>query len=839
MPALSKITITPIGTCRINTPLKRGAGRYPISLDYKRTYGFVHTSNEVVQQLLYRKGERTFPAEVLPILFRPGLECDAQPVQDKPADVTIVEISSNKSYLVGDVAVQCNYLVQHFADFFASPGRTRKYWDLARAGDQAALRTFLERDPVYNIYEPADREMLARMRLRLQTYDEVFADMAKIADLVGKDGLLFVTHVNVAAADGSLIAARDKVIRWVKTAATRLGVACFDPTQLMTEFGQERAMERGGLDSTHFTNAFADAWFARVHRDHVMAHLVDAAADSDNIGSSDGSILCENIAAAIDHDDFFDGTRQLFAALQAHPDHVPLQLLHGQVLTRIGDYEGASKLLSRHVAAPEMTQEMRQALMRVLIETGDPEGALSLASQMISDEYENVEIYETAGRAAEELNRPEEAVRYRKLAFRLDPSNYSTGVWVLDHYHASAERELYELWLREVLELLDERGDAALASGLAEWAITRREEQALARALIALAQKDIGLLPAFIEEAARIEAHGALAAVAVSLARTPSLAESASRALRSTAQDWAERARSLVAEGCDQDAYAFAAACLAVQENNAVARKAQRIVLDRLWAAVQEAKEQDAAVIALCESAGEMIYERRNIALLFSRALMREGRPADAQEVARRLHEIMPKDVDAWASHAHLAGQNGDFPTALELYGGLAKQSAESIARYSDRIHAFLASAGGKGLRHIRAAMADQRFDEAFATYRLLERYSDLPQKQLETEAHRMLSSLRAHLRQLDEDDAAPADTLQIAKLMLSLAPDDAHALRRSALDCMKMQDFDEAKRFWQRLEEVSPDLKSAALNVQRCEVLARRQARLRVAKPAVRSLAA
>ena len=120
---LGKISITPIGTCRISTPLKRGAVRFPIKLDYQRIYGFVHTSTEVIQQLRYRRGELSFPSEAHAILFRPGIAIDERPPQDQLADLTIVEISSSKVYMLGDIAIQCNYLHQYFADFFAQRPR--------------------------------------------------------------------------------------------------------------------------------------------------------------------------------------------------------------------------------------------------------------------------------------------------------------------------------------------------------------------------------------------------------------------------------------------------------------------------------------------------------------------------------------------------------------------------------------------------------------------------------------------------------------------------------------------------------------------------------------------
>ena len=70
--------------------------------------------------------------------------------------------------------------------------------------------------------------------------------MAEIVERLGRDKVLFVTHVNATTPDGATIAMRERTIRWVKLAAQQPEVRSFDPTELMQEFGPERAMEQDG-----------------------------------------------------------------------------------------------------------------------------------------------------------------------------------------------------------------------------------------------------------------------------------------------------------------------------------------------------------------------------------------------------------------------------------------------------------------------------------------------------------------------------------------------------------------------------------------------------------------
>ena len=43
---MNKLSVTPIGTCRINTPLKRAQSRFPIEINLKRNYGDTQTSDD-------------------------------------------------------------------------------------------------------------------------------------------------------------------------------------------------------------------------------------------------------------------------------------------------------------------------------------------------------------------------------------------------------------------------------------------------------------------------------------------------------------------------------------------------------------------------------------------------------------------------------------------------------------------------------------------------------------------------------------------------------------------------------------------------------------------------
>lgn len=822
---MAKISITPLGTCRINTPLKRGAVRYPIALDLRRIYGFVHTSAEALQQLQYRRGERSFSDDVVPILLRAGHEPGSEPATTDASDLTIVEISSNKLYQIDDVAVQSNYLARHFADFLASPHRAKTFWQLASHADREPLQAFLDSDPVARLCSDEDRSLLGRMRYRLQSFDEVFADMAAIAEIIGKDRLLFVTHVNARTPDGELISSRDRVIRWVKLAAQRLGVAFFDPTALMEEFGQDRAMERGGLDLTHFTNPFYDRWYATVQRDHILPYAGGGEAGGNLAPTMEASILVDSISAAIEYDDFFGGARQLFAALKTHPDFVPLQLLHGRLLARLGDYENARRVLAPHAGSEEMSAEVRQSLMRVFLETGATADALAIASQMLADEYENDEIYEIAGVAAERLGRHDEAVRFRKLAFRRSPANYGAAIFVLDAYRSAGEGELYRNWLREAVETVESNASSASARALAEWALRQDEPAVFGAMVLSLARSDIAQVPALIEEAEAAGMQEALVAISSDLAAMPNLSEKATIALRNLALNWAQTAEKHRDHGELQSAYAFASACLGVLPRNATAIRVRRAMMELLRTQVRAAAGNNQKVVELCSAAGDLAFQHRSIALPFARALVVEKRYADAEEVFRHLHANAPDDIDVRANYAHVAALNGNFLAALSLYGDLSLEEPTAIERYRSRIERFMANALSRGIRHIRALASVEQFADVLEAACLLERYTDSDDR-LAAEKTRTIRAMRKHLYEIEAHGQDPVAELRILELMLEIAPDDGPLLRRAALVAMKLERFDQAIALWRRVEVAMPGHASTTNNINRCQILMRRRAR-------------
>ncbi|WP_418593711.1 hypothetical protein [Ponticoccus sp. (in: a-proteobacteria)] len=253
-------TVTPIGSCRITTPLRMGQATHGVRLNLTRSYGYCHSPAEAVQMARFLRGEAEIPADLWPLVCRSH---DRETLGAQPpemSDLYLVEIASAKELTVDGVSIQLNYLRSAFPEFLSDSTRAAAFWDLADAGDEPATAAFLDSAWSATAEQRAQSKLLARIRRSLVTRDSLRADLQTLASLL--PDLLVVTHVNAVKPDGLPIRSRAGLIDMVAEECAALGLPCCNPTELMVEFGQPRAIEDDSTSLAHFTEAFARALMA-------------------------------------------------------------------------------------------------------------------------------------------------------------------------------------------------------------------------------------------------------------------------------------------------------------------------------------------------------------------------------------------------------------------------------------------------------------------------------------------------------------------------------------------------------------------------------------------------
>lgn len=830
---MSKLRITPIGTCRIHTPLRRATLRYPVEADLRRNYGFVHTSEEALQLLRFLQGEKSFQPDVSPLVFR-----DADPAQFAaqswaPSDLHIVEISSAKLLRCGDDFVQSNYVQRHFADFFASSDRARTFWGLVRKGHRQELVEYLSSQPTYRMLSAEDRVLLRSLSMEQQSFKSIKAGMEEIVQRLGADKLLFVTHVNALLPDGERIPSRDRVIRWVKLAATQLEVPVIDPTPLMEEIGQEQAMEDNGRDLTHFSLTFSDRFFDLIFQQRLatkasIAGKVSAQATEDQKLAT----LAAGLETSLEEGDFFAASKQVHSELRKAPDALPLIHLRGLIRSRIGDYQGALEDLNRRDDSAMFSANIRLALLETLMQTGDYQTALQMAQQLIAEEFESPPIYRAAAKAAEEVGNLEQAVQYLKQTFRRDRGNVAAALHALVLLgRLDLEQEGKE-WRRELLDNLGSGSNGSFA--LATWAIEQKDAAMFGAALKNLALEDKGATIDLVEDAANAEMHDATARaipLLPQLGRLPKALAARRNAILNLAVDQmrelleqekpieAHRLAQALAQVPDHPNSQIMADRLEVRAKQILAKSERQV---RLAVRVAFRENDPERVLSIAEGAEELLVRDPDTAVIVGRALESLGRQTEALALLQTAQAANPEHVGVTRWTGRIAASIQEYAPALDMYGRL--RTLDSQGTFAAEVERFFASIERRALKQLRYLVETGQNEQALTLATAITTHLG-PMERVDREKSRMYRLLRIDLMDLEQNDGDARERETVLRKLLQIKPDDKGMLRRLALILMSQFRFAEAADIWTILLDIDPDNESADRNRVRCATLAERRA--------------
>jgi len=268
-------TITPIGSCRINTPLRIAAQEYKLKRNLDRVYGFCHSSAEAVQQVRFLFGDYTPSQDVEPLISPSQSIKELLQTKHQTSDLYIVELSSAKQIMLGEESVQMNYLVQRYRDFFSDKPNAVEFWRYAQIGGQSEIDRFLTRFVEQGVITHDGFSVLRKLRYQLTSRTALRQDVDYL--LQNLPEVLFISHVNAVKTDGQPIASREKYINMVKTCVADAGGVLCDPTEVMELTGQEFAIEDNSTSLAHFTPGFSkllfDDWLSQ-----AISPLIDSLA---------------------------------------------------------------------------------------------------------------------------------------------------------------------------------------------------------------------------------------------------------------------------------------------------------------------------------------------------------------------------------------------------------------------------------------------------------------------------------------------------------------------------------------------------------------------------------
>lgn len=815
---MAAFTTAPIGTCRIHTPLRDAVGRYPIKLQLGRNYGFVHTSAEALQQARFMYGKAEIPADVQRLIFRPSNGEQARRGTHKPADLYMVELSSRKLLTIDGHPIQSNYLGRYFSEFFADRGRTRMFWSMAVADRLAERRALLDQDPVFKNLSADDRDLFARIIRRDLADDEIESEMRQLVDLLGKDKVVFVTHVNALTPDNAPIEQREQLISAVSTAAQHIGVPCYDPTPLMNKLGQADALEDGGLDLTHYTEIFSERLCADWYKNYMRPRM-SASTPQPAVRKLAPEESAERIERVWDSGELREASRRVRDVLRRYPglpDHV---LLLARIQEEVGDYEGSLALLGSADGALASGSKAEQILMRNHFKLGRHEVAYSLAAGLLGDEIETPEIIRIAAISGAQLGHVEESLANWRQLFRMsspdDAGALEAADTVLSMLQASGDMDAAIRWVHEVRAALPSYGrgftvlwrDRLVAGDRAGLRTLAAESPALA---------DFDALE-LVKEASWRGSIMAASALAVSCGLDKSEQEDIRAWLTAQSSTWAEEGARALEEGRLRDAAERICGHRLLAPGTLTGVRAQR--------AFERAMRLGVRAALLAGNHKEVI-ELTDIALDtqidFPELDAMRGRAADAlgdkQTAMRHLEQAAAGDSAQLSTRlyfARVAFNGGWFGEAIDAYTAvLGHASADQSAK--DEAERQL---GRLGPRAIRAAREILAAGDHKAAWNLLDRIAQSWPRMSEVahEKRRILATLYAEARALDP--SSTTERLALGERILELVPDDAIGLRLAAVGAMRLHRFEQALPYWQLLKERAENPEQLDHYIQRCLV--------------------
>lgn len=815
---MTAFTIAPIGTCRIHTPLRDAVGRYPIKQQLGRNYGFVHTSAEALQQARFMFGQADIPADVQRLIFRPSNGEQARRGTHKPADLYMVELSSRKLLTIGAHPIQSNYLVRFFSEFFADRARTRAFWSQATEERLAERREWLDKDPVFKSLSPDNRELLARIVKREQTDEEIEQQMRELVDLLGRDKIVFVTHVNAMTPDNVPIEQRAQLIAAVAASAQRIGVPCYDPTPLMNKIGQADALEDGGLDLTHYTPLFAERLYTEWYKTFVRPRM-SASTPQPSVPKLSADESAERIEKLWESGELREASRRLRDVLRRHPGLPDHTLLFARIQEELGDYEGSLALLGSADGTLATGSKAEQILMRNHFKLGRHDVAHSLAAGLLGDEIETPEIVRIAAISAGHLGFVDEALGNWKQLFRIsspqDPTATEAADTVLSLLQAGSDMEATLRWVHEVREAIPAHGrsfamlwrDRLIAGDRAGLRALAAESPALT---------DVEALE-LVKEASWRGCIMAAAALAVSCKLADTEQEDIAAWLRAQAATWAEEGTQALEEGRLRDAAERISAHRLLNPDALAGVRAKRAFERAMRLGVRAAlvAGNHKEVIDLTDIALDTQVEFPELHAMRGRAADALG---DKQTAMRHLEQAAANESAPFSTQLHFARvafNGGWFGEAIDAYKMvLANASADQGAK--DEAERQLGRLGPRAIRGARELLSA---GDAKAAWTLLERVAQSwPQMtEVDHEKRRIIAVLYAEARALDS--SSTTERLALGERILQLVPDDPIGLRLAAVGAMRLHRFEQALPYWRALQQRSDNPAQYDHYIQRCLV--------------------
>ena len=791
--------VTPVGTCRITTPLRRASQRGEVSLDLGGVYGFVHTSREALQMVRHLNGDFDIPPGLSDLVTRP----EHKPTSPGTPELLLVEISSLKDVRIGEVSLQLNYMQRRFGDFFLDKERAKQFWRLAGSDENLKTRRkWLDGLDAFRQLSPDDRDRLATITRHMLTKKDVEADIRGIVKAAGKTPVAVVSHIDAHKPDGTTIASRGELIEWLSGICRKLDIPFFNPTDLLDTFGQTIAMEKGGRDLTHYTPAFSDAIFNAMVAEGIISKPHDSVPD-------EIAVRIQEAIELIREDRIPEAGRLAYKLLEteARPE---VEELVAALESHIGNHKSALQRLSALREQDfDLSEDSRKRLMSALFSAGDYERALAEANSLLAEETESEGVFRTAALSAEALGRAEEAIGFWSVLHGQGSGEATEGLIRL----GGTTSAVNDLARTELKRLPDAQVPASVLWRHFVDTADYDSARVAARHLRDLDEDEVQELVSYAEKQPRHQAE---------LAR---ILHGSGRLSDGVVESLLSKFEANVTQGGDDDDVSrLAAASALVTLGKSDAHKARlrelRTDVRRGLASRQREGDHDGVLNWASRISGGSV-SIPGASFFAGRSAMALGKHEDAVRWFRRAKSEAGADTAnslALIRALDMAGRQMEaYEEAQELLSGKGLEAPDQ-----QKLDALLASMKTRSIKRLRQYIDAEQLREASSMLELMSA-SGLSSDLLEGERRRLKRAMQHSLSANYLDD--PSDAKWLGDALLEMQPDHQRALKAMASLAMRERRFEDARALWSRLAETRDNPKTALAQVAKCDSLLARQA--------------
>ena len=254
-----RIVVT--GSCRFLDPFEDLAASGTLVKVWANYAVAPHTFGEVDQILRYTRQECDILEPLIPFVFAQPHSLLSRTLRERrlldSADAVVVEISDLLQIRCGETYFQSNAFWRSINARF---GNAMLPWYRALSTGQPVTELLIESvmDSLSHVTgDPRDLLMRILRDTSIERVDvrraEEFIDQLRFNSSAK---WVFVSHFLVPGLGGPLMEERQKLSATLQKAATARGVAMFDPSNLVSEYGADIALALNGADISHYNPVF-------------------------------------------------------------------------------------------------------------------------------------------------------------------------------------------------------------------------------------------------------------------------------------------------------------------------------------------------------------------------------------------------------------------------------------------------------------------------------------------------------------------------------------------------------------------------------------------------------